>query len=298
MVTIRRSRMHRDRSGKRLELTDRDREIFRALGGYRFLRSTYLHAFAGGASETRFKERLGDLFHEGYLDRPTEQWKLAEGRHAPAVHELGAGARAIIASDDFSERTWLGGKSPRQFEHALMICEVLASIELATQQRGDVRFIPWGEIKCRRPGGVCTDAPSLGSAVKPDALFGIEYQRGDRKLYRFFAVEADRGTMPIIRGDTRQTSLIGKVAAYRDGFARQWYKTELGIPNLLLLIVTISQRRADHLCQEVAAQADAGIPVLVKHVAGGAALRRPLPDLLDAPWERPGHTPLIIADPA
>src|ERR1700683_3784385 len=77
----RRSRMHRTRTGKRIELTSRDIEIFRLLARYRYLSSTYIHAVVGGASETRFKERLGDLFHEGYIDRPERQWELAGCRH-------------------------------------------------------------------------------------------------------------------------------------------------------------------------------------------------------------------------
>jgi hypothetical protein len=36
----RRSRIHRTRTGKRIEITSRDIEIFRALARYRYLRST------------------------------------------------------------------------------------------------------------------------------------------------------------------------------------------------------------------------------------------------------------------
>jgi hypothetical protein len=58
----RRSRMRRKSSGKRVELTARDIEIFKVLQRYRYLRSTYLYAFVGGKNETRFKERLGALY--------------------------------------------------------------------------------------------------------------------------------------------------------------------------------------------------------------------------------------------
>ncbi len=44
--------MHRTPKGKRLVITSRDMGLFRALSYYRYLRSTYLHAFVGGASET------------------------------------------------------------------------------------------------------------------------------------------------------------------------------------------------------------------------------------------------------
>src|SRR6267154_2473565 len=94
---IRRSRMQRCRTGKRLELTARDLEIFRLLTGYRYLSAPTIHVFVGGASRKRFVERLGDLYHEGFLDRPQRQWEMADCRHRPAVYELDLGARRILA---------------------------------------------------------------------------------------------------------------------------------------------------------------------------------------------------------
>src|ERR1700679_3042627 len=92
MGAQRRSRMHRTRTGKRIELSSRDIEIFKLLRRYRYLRSTYIQAFVGGASVTRFKERLGDLFHEGYLDRPAQQWVFGDARFAPVAYEDGKGS--------------------------------------------------------------------------------------------------------------------------------------------------------------------------------------------------------------
>ncbi len=145
----RRPRVHRTRTGKRIEITSRDIEIFRALARYRYLRSTYLHAFAGGASETRFKERLGDLFHEGFVDRPALQWRFAHARHMPVVYEIGAHAKRVLAEYGGSEepaRTFLSEAVHRQFAHSVMICECLASIEIATRTVRGLRFIPWPEI--------------------------------------------------------------------------------------------------------------------------------------------------------
>ena len=150
----RRSRMRRTPTGKRLELTPRDIEIFRALARYRYLRSTYLHAFAGGASETRLKERLGDLFHEGYIDRPSRQWELANSRYQPAIYESGEGAKRALHESGIpvdDHRTFLAETAHRQFQHSLMICEVLASIELASRSSPNLRFIAWPEILGRAP---------------------------------------------------------------------------------------------------------------------------------------------------
>src|ERR1700742_4374413 len=125
----RRSRMQRTRSGKRIELSGRDIDLFKLLTRYRYLRSTYLHAFVGGASETRFKERLGDLFHEGYLDRPAQQWEYADARCRPAVHEIGKGGlRALRASGICVGDCPTSVTPRRQFLHDLMTGEALASI--------------------------------------------------------------------------------------------------------------------------------------------------------------------------
>src|ERR1700737_637418 len=83
----RRLRYHRKRTGKRITLSPRDREIFTLLYRYRYLRSTFIHAFVGG-NEKRLIERLGDLFHEGYLNRPPQQWQAFNARYTPAVYEL------------------------------------------------------------------------------------------------------------------------------------------------------------------------------------------------------------------
>src|SRR5882724_8452740 len=153
-MSQRRSRMQRTRTGRRIELSPRDIEIFKTLARCRYLRSTYLHAFVGGASVTRFKERLGDLFHEGFLDRPSRQWEFADARHRPVVHEIGTGAvrelraAGIVADDSW---TFLGDAGHHQFLHSLMICEVLASIELGVRSKHDLRFVAWPEMLSRAP---------------------------------------------------------------------------------------------------------------------------------------------------
>jgi hypothetical protein len=147
MGKLRRSRFQRTPTGKRLTLSARDLRLFRILASYRYLPATYLFPLAGGRSETRFKERLGDLFHEGFLDRPTQQWLYAESNWWPVVYELDRGARNALTDSGAlcAPTTFLGNRAHRQFAHALMICECLASIELSTYAHRDVRFIPWTE---------------------------------------------------------------------------------------------------------------------------------------------------------
>jgi hypothetical protein len=134
----RRLRYHRKRIGKNITLTERDARIFRLLDRFRYLRSTFIHAFVGG-NEKRLIERLGDLFHEGYLHRPTQQWQAFNARYTPAVYELDELGAALLRGRgeertfaDLVSRGRMGAN--RQFAHALMICDTLASIELGVCQ--------------------------------------------------------------------------------------------------------------------------------------------------------------------
>jgi hypothetical protein len=101
-----------------------------------------------------------------------------------------------------------------------MICDCLASIELGVRQQTSLRFISWQEILAKAPERTCsTDNPFAipvaishtlpGSGTThraeikaiPDGLFGLEYVRDGQKLYRFFALEADRNTIPVKRSE-------------------------------------------------------------------------------------------------
>lgn len=300
----RRSRLHRSPKGKRLAITRRDIDIFRALMRYRYLRSTYLHAFVGGKSETRFKERLGDLFHEGFIDRPAQQWQFAEARTAPVVYELGAGARRALA--EFGEctdesRTFLTTGAHRQFAHSMLICECLASIELATLSRPAIRFIPWCEILARALAqGRVVPVPfrfpvSQGVIVIPDGLFGLEYKTGAKSSYRIFALEVDRGTMPVARSNGRQTSYLAKLAAYRAIIDRELYRALLGVPNLLLLTITTSEVRMADMLQKLGHNGGLHGAFLFKPISiGMRTLVIPHPDFLATPWERVGHAAMSI----
>jgi hypothetical protein len=298
----RRSRMRRTQTGKRLELSARDIEIFKLLARYRYLRSTYIHAFVGGVSEKRFKERIGDLFHEGYIDRPEQQWEFARAQYLPAVYENGAGAtRALrelgITIDD--ARTFLATSAHRQFQHSLMTCEILASLDLGLRANPHLRFIPWPEILARAPETVRAcgvplrlPVPSDGYLV-PDGLFGLEYAHGDTKAYRFFALEADRGTMPVLRSTAGQTSYLRKVAAYREIIAHRVHKAQWGLPNLLVLTVTANESRVQEIIRRVQDGAGGG-PAFLFKALGTPDLTTPKLQLLFEPWLRAGFPPLRI----
>jgi hypothetical protein len=298
----RRSRMRRTRTGKRLELTARDFEIFRLLHHYRYLRSTYIHAFVGGASATRFKERLGDLFHEGYIDRPSQQWELANARCRPAVYESGGGSFQTPAAYDAGSDdavTFLAGTAHRQFLHSLMICEIMASLDIAIRSDPCLRFIAWPEILRRAPQTTRASptpfripVPS-GGYVVPDGLFGIEYSHAGAKTYRFFALEADRGTMPVARSNSNQTSFLGKLGAYRQIMEHHAHKKHWGIPNLLVLTLTVGDARLLEMLKRLDVERRSSATFLFKAIRDDAS-QQPGPQLLTEPWQRAGFPPMYI----
>jgi hypothetical protein len=297
--------MRRTSVGKRLALTARDIEIFKALAQYRFLRSTYLHAFTGGASETRFKERVGDLFHEGYLDRPDVQWRFADARYRPVVHELGEGGREALTGLDIPDhRTWLKD-THKQFEHSLVTCEVLASIDLRIRARTDLRFIPWTEILAKAPSQKECGRPRLhldthdivegrGSGdVIPDALFGIEYDTSQGKRFRFVAVEIDRGTMPVRRSDYGQTNYLQKIARYKAALNRNLPKSQWGVPNLLVLTIASSKERIENIKRVMMNEIGPHGAFLFRTIE--QPLNTPYLTLLDEPFDRVGFDAVMLS---
>jgi len=316
----RRSRMRRVSSGKRIELTERDIDLFKLLSRYRYLRSNYLYAFLGGHSETRFKERLGHLYHDGrYINRPERQWQFAKARYAPAAYELDDRGEQVLREQGLAQ-----ADSPllakgrcgayRQFAHQLMVCECMASIELGARQNAGLRFISWQEIMARAPEEtrqmrnpfelpVSVSYPWPRSEqplradlkVIPDGLFGLEYTQIGQKTYRFFALEADRATMPVRRSDMAQSSYLRKILGYQEVIRANVHKSQLGIPNLFVLTVTTN---ASHLTN-IMTLANELMPsgksklFLFKHT-GDMPEQGRLRLSLNEPWQRVGYDALGI----
>jgi hypothetical protein len=325
--TKRRSRMHRTSSGKRVELTERDIELFELLNRYHFLRSNFMYAFLGGNSETRFKERLGHLYHDGrYINRPEQQWQFANCRYMPVVHELDdrgeqvLRGRGLIQSDSpLLKKGRMGAY--RQFAHELMICDCMASIELGVRQNQNLRFISWQEIIAKAPESTrkldnpfaipvsishtfsrIASVQRADIKVVPDGLFGLEYASDGQKMYRFFALEADRNTLPVIRSDLHQTSYLRKILAYRQISVQSIHKSHFGLPNLLVLTVTTNQPHMANIMSLVGELAHEGKAKLflfktMSSVGDFKKAPEPTTHMLTDAWQRVGYEALRIDRP-
>ncbi len=248
----RRSRFERSPRGKTLRLTERDRHILEYLYRYRYLRQDHLTRIFAPKSPKRLNERLGDLFHEtGLINRPMLQAPLFDARATPMLYEISNKGVAYLEAlhplphraVTFSRRQ-RGAFSP-QFLHTMMIIETVLDIELVAQATPGQRFVPVDEILSRAPDStqnaknplsvpVCFEGRD--THVIPDALYGIEYERGDGKGYRFFALECER-TSPASRSNSTASSSARKRKAYAALIEAQSYKTHWGIPNLELQLI-------------------------------------------------------------
>jgi len=253
------SRFRRVATVAPIHLTDRDRDIIRLVHRHRFLRSHHIAALLGG-SEQQIVRRLQLLFHHGYLERPRAQIQYYErGGSQPIAYGLGNKGGALlrrelgiaINSDAWNEKNHAVGRV--FLEHALLVSETMVSLELACRKRG-VRLLYEDQLGLptkKQPfqwwikiaGGT-----KLG--VIPDAVFALEYTDQNSQVQRaYFFLEADRGTMPVVRKEFAQTSFFRKLLAYEATWTDKVHQRHLGIPRFRVLTITTIAARVNTLLE-------------------------------------------------
>jgi hypothetical protein len=204
-----------------------------------------------------------------------------------------------------------------------MVCDILASIEIGVRADPGLRFIAWPEIleSTKMPKATRDAARPLAAKVPvsfvmpgsrkmhraekllvPDALFGLEYAVRDKKQYRFFALEADRNTEPVARSTLRRSSYLRKLLQYREIARQSSYRTLWGLPNLVVLNVTTSDRHRQNIMRLVdeLTGGRGSTFLLFRTMPSLASLERappPVPDMLTGPWQRAGHPDFLIDRP-
>jgi hypothetical protein len=138
-------------------------------------------------------------------------------------------------------------------EHALLVSETMVSLERACRKH-DVRLLYEDELHLpmeRQPfqwrvkisGGI-----KLG--IIPDRVFAIEYKdQGGQADRSYFFLEADRGTMPVVRKHLAQTSFRRKLLAYEATWTNKVHQRHLGIPRFRVLTVTTNALRVQSLLE-------------------------------------------------
>jgi hypothetical protein len=84
--------------------------------------------------------------------------------------------------------------------------------------------------------------------VIPDAVFALEYADQSGQVQRaYFFLEADRGTMPVMRKGLAQTSFFRKLLAYEATWVNKVHQRYLSIPRFRVLTVTTIATRVQTL---------------------------------------------------
>ena len=216
----RRSRMKPQSTGKRIRLTNRDLLWMQKIHEHGPLSTSELLTFsdAGKQNKGGAQNRLTDLFNEdnnvhssAYLDRPPQQFQTIDARYNELIYTLTkAGEVALKESGLWSD--WVhrpGGP----FWHQRLTALVTAWVEIETGRRDDVNYISgWrvlerAQVRLRHP--ITFKDPGTGKVMTrdliPDQIFGIEYLTDDGPRYRFYLVEADRGTEPKTSAQDRKS---------------------------------------------------------------------------------------------
>jgi hypothetical protein len=259
MAPSRLPRFKRSAEAAPIRITQRDGQIIRLVHRYRFVRSSHITALLGNHSPQVLR-RLQLLYHHGYLERPRAQLDYYHrGGSQPIVYGLGSKSVAYVKEQIayvLPAARW--GEKNRSIgriflEHALLVSDVMVAIELGCQEKG-VRLLTDAELvttaeDSKRPSfrwSVRTEGVKLG--VIPDRVFGLEYTKpnGTRERAYFF-LEADRGTMPVIRHSLSQTSFYRKLLAYEATWSQSLHEKLFGFHRFRVLTVTKSAQRVASL---------------------------------------------------
>ena len=233
-----------------MRLTERDHKIIRLIHRHRFLRSHQIIALIGGSSQN-LSRRLQWLFHHGYLERPRAQLQYYERTGSQTIaYGLGnkSGSRLQLDPATWGEKNRAIGRM--YLAHALLVSDVMVSLELACRQHG-IRLLHEDELNLPVETPLhwrvkIRNGTKLG--VIPDRVFALEYadQHGSTQRVYYF-LEADRGTMPVIREKLAQSSFYRKLLAYEATWINKVHQRHLGISRFRVLTVTTSAARVKSL---------------------------------------------------
>ena len=129
----------------RIRLTERDHKIIRLTHRHRFLRSHQIIALIGGSAQN-LSRRLQWLFHHGWLERPRAQLQYYERSGSQTfAYGLGNKSGSLLQLNPvaWGEKNRAIGRM--YLAHALLVSDVMVSLELACRQRG-IRLLHEDEL--------------------------------------------------------------------------------------------------------------------------------------------------------
>jgi hypothetical protein len=234
----------------------RDFEILRQLSIHRFLTSKDIAQLACGSRQVVLR-RLNWLYHSGLLDRPNEQRRPNFKGSEPMVYSLAKEGAEILAHH--GEIPWekvrqvarKNKKISRQLDHNLMISKFMVLLEVAAMHRSDIRYFPeervlkrFPDLKGKISGKPCLPVKPIWKNkefkfnLTPDKVFCLYFPNMPHKFqHAYYCLEADRSTMPIIRGDSDQSSFHKKLLGYIECFNYGRFRKHFGSRQVKVLTI-------------------------------------------------------------
>ncbi|MDB6027890.1 MAG: hypothetical protein JWM68_4113 [Verrucomicrobiales bacterium] len=307
MEPLRLPRFQRAPSVAPIQLTERDHEIIRLVHRHRLLRSQQIISLINGSPQ-QILRRLQLLYHHGFLERPRAQIDYYhKGGSRSLVYGLGNKGGTFLKQElGLSPNQFRFGEKNRSvgrifLEHALLVSDVMVAIELACRENGAVRLItdeqlglPHKEGEKKQPFNWKVNiSNSLKLGVIPDRFFALEYLDKSGKITRvYFFLEADRGTMPVIRKNLSQTSFFRKLLAYEATWSQSIHQQRFGFHRFRVLTITTSPERTKSL-MAACSQLKRGYGLFL--FADKSILEKPT-TILSALWQtaRPGETVSLL----
>lgn len=280
-----------------IKLTERDQKIIRLIHRHRFLRSNQIIALIGGSAQN-LSRRLQWLFHHGYLERPRAQLQYYERSGSKTIaYGLGNKSGSLLQLNPASWGEKNRGIGRMYLAHALLVSDVMVALELACRPHG-IRLLHEDELNLPVEPPLhwrvkIRDGTKLG--VIPDRVFALEYADQNRQVQRiYYFLEADRGTMPVIREKLAQSSFYRKLLAYEATWTNKVHQRHLGITRFRVLTVTISAARVKSLL-DACSRLQRGHGLFL--FADESVLHR---DLLTAVWQcgKDGRSSALVDLPA
>jgi hypothetical protein len=250
-----------------MKMTQRDLEILRLVAEHRFVRSTHLISLLGG-SRVNLLRRLQKLYHHGYLERPHCQIDYYhKGGTRPMVYGLASRGAGRLRRDLDIPFHRMGWDRPSRFQenpgrlflnHALLITDIMVTVELACRETLGTRVLSADQIP--NAGSPLPQSPLFKWNVKvkghrslgiiPDKVFGLEFSGGtEGRNQIWFFLEADCGSMPVIRKRLDQTSIYRKLVAYAESWTQKVHTEKFGLSRFRVLTVTTSGERSHDMAE-------------------------------------------------
>jgi hypothetical protein len=130
-----------------------------------------------------------------------------------------------------------------------MISEIIVALELAARSIPGVHILHHGESAKWK-------IPMRGSApvtVIPDALFSIQHSANTI----LFALEADRGTMPVQSANRSRSSIARKLTAYEASWRANIFRQRFDATRVQVLTITTSAARLASITEHARSQVSA-----------------------------------------